>query len=350
MKKLNFFSLMVVALIMGLSFTSCEEDASLLATDEEEEENGEDNGEDTTPKIVVTEGELEDSASTTVYVSDLEEGAEEVDVTVEFSSEEGKMRRLYMTENVGGAGDEKYELDIEDLDKKGDGSVDLSRDSEMYGFTFSIPFPVLSDISEGTVTYQVWATSGRGDYRDHEKRIVAGPGTITINYGGDNPETVDVEEYTKKLLAAPLGDGSSETFISLVDGELYRIDQGEEFAAYWDFGYYYGNTHEASLASSHDYPSSIIDIPDVANTTLDELNHTYFFVTDLSVEDFDAVENASDLDYISQSSDETVTGLAENDIIEFVDNYGKKGLIKVSEIVPGAGSNDYIELDIKVQP
>jgi hypothetical protein len=344
MKKLNYFSLLIAALVMGLSFTSCEEDASLLAIDDEEETG------ESMPKIVINEAGDTDSTSTTVYVSELEEGATEVDVIVKFSSEEGKMRRLYMTENIGGAGAEKYELDIEGLDTKGDGSVDLSGDSEKYGFTFSIPFPVLSDMSEGTVEYKVWATSGRGDYRDQEKRLVAGPGTITINYGGDNPETTAVEEYTQKILAAPLSDGSSETFISLVDGELYRIDQGEEFAAYWDFGYYYGGTHNASLASSYDYPSSIIDVPEVANTTQDELNHTYFSSSDLTVEDFDAVQYASDLDNISQASEETITGLSESDIIEFVDNYGNKGLIKVTEIQGTWNAGDYIELSIKVQP
>lgn len=354
MKKFNFFSLMIVALIMGLSFSSCEEDESLLATDEEEDEEQS----ESVPKIVVSEGELTDSASTTVYVSDLEEGAEEVEVTVEFSSEDDKMRRLYMTENLIGAGADKYELDIEGLSKKGDGSVDLSRDSEAYGFTFSIPFPVLSDMSEGTVTYDVWATSGRGDYRDSEKKLVAGPGTITINYGGENPDDVEINEYEATLLAAPLADGTSETFISLVDGDVYAIEDGEEFAAYWDFGYYYGAAgetkgHEASLASTSTYEETfqveagtpVVDVSGIAGTS--ELNDCFFASSSL---DFDAVSTSSDLDDISTPSSQSINGLSVGDVVEFVDNYGKKGLIKVKDIEGTYNSGDYIELDIKVQP
>ncbi len=339
MRKLRFVSLMVAALFMGFSFISCEEDGSILEVEDEEE-----NGEQVDPEITITEGD--NTASTTVYVSDLEAGASDVDVTVRFTSTDGTMRRLYMTQNIAGAGDEKFELELEDLDKKGDGSIDLISD---YGneFTFSIPFPVLPDLSEGTVEYQLWTTSGRGDYRDTEKRLVAGPGTIIINYGGENPDAVAVKEYEAKLLAAPLGSGASETFISLVDGQLYRIDQGEEFVAYWDFGYYYGLTGNASLASTADYPSNIIDIETIANTTADELNHTYFAHSDL---DFEAVVSASDLDVITQSADETVTNLAVGDVLEFVDNYGNKGLIRVEDIVGTDGTGDYIELDIKVQP
>ena len=342
MKKLKFVSLMVAALFMGVSFTSCEEDSSILDVDPEDE-----NEETVEPEITITEGD--NTAATTIYVSDLEEGATSVDVTVKFSSTEETMRRLYMTENIAGAGDEVYELDIEGLDKKGDGSVDLPSD-DGNEFTYKIPFPVLSNMSEGTVVYSLWTTSGRGDYRDAEKRLVAGPGTITINYGGQNPDAVAVKEFSAKIMAAPLADGSSETFISLVDGELYRIDEGEEFVAYWDFGYYYGASNEASLASTWDYPSSIIDIETVASTSSDELNHTYFAQSELTIEEFDAIASASELDGISQSSEETVTNLAVGDVLEFVDNYGKKGLIKVTEIEGTWNTGDYIKLDIKVQP
>ncbi|MGM0532054.1 MAG: hypothetical protein ACQER7_11965 [Bacteroidota bacterium] len=353
MKKFNFFSLMVVALIMGLSFTSCEEDESLLATDEE-------NGEETAPKIVVSEGELTDSASTTVYVSDLEEGAEEVDVNVVFSSETN-MRRLYITRNIPGAGDEKFELNIEDLDKKGDGSVDLSRSEEATGFDFTIPFPISNEISSGDVEFKIWATSGRGDYRDMDKRYVAGPGTITIKYGGENPESVGVEEYEAKLLAAPLDDGSSETFISLVDGNVYAIKDGEEFAAYWDFGYYYGasgeiENHNASLASTSTYEetfqvtsgNTIVDVDEIAGTT--ELNDCFFASSTLTVDEFDAISNSSELDFISKSNEQSINSLEVGDVVEFVDNYGKKGLIKVTEINGTYNAGDYIKLDIKVQP
>ena len=350
MKKFNFFSLMIAALVMGLSFNSCEEDESLLATDDEDEEN----------KISVTEGALGDSASTTVYVSDLEEGAEEVDVTVKFSSEEGKMRRLYMTKEVPGGGSQKYELDIEGLEKKGDGSVDLSGASEKYGFTFSIPFPISDEIIGGEVTFKVWATSGRGDYRDSEKRLVAGPGTITINYGGDNPDNVEVAEYTAKLLAAPLADGTSETFISVMDGKIYPLSDGEEYAAFWDFGYYWLNSDEASLASSYDYPAlfdhdgdegtPLVAIAELTGTPQEELNKCYFAESSFTEDDFDAITTSDELSdlAVSSSDSQDINHVEVGQVIEFEDDYGKKGLIKVLSIETGYVGE--IEIDIKVQP
>ena len=206
---------------------------------------------------------------------------------------------------------------------------------------------MLSDLKEGTVVYQLWATSGTGDYRNMDKRLVVGPGTITVNYGGDNPSSAKVKEYKAKIMAAPLADGSSETFISLVDGQLYKINEGEEMVAYWDFGYFYGATNKASLASTFDYPSNVIDIAAVASITdKEELNKCYFA---LSTMDFDAVVNASDLNGIVKPASQTIKQLNVGHVIEFVDNYGKKGLIKVTEIKGTFNANDYIKLDIKVQ-
>lgn len=335
MKKLKFVTLMIAALFMGFGFTSCEKD-SILTEDEDE-----------TPsewELVVEEN---GTGNVTVFVSDLEEGATEVDVTVKFTSNDGNMRRLYLTQNIAGAGAEKFELDIPGLSKKGDGSLDLSK-NEKKEFNFKIPFPVLPEMKVGTVVYKLWATSGSGDYRNMDKRWIAGPGTITVDYGGSNPANAKVKEYTAKLLAAPTADGKSETFISLVDGELYKINQGEEMVYYWDFGYFYGATSKASLSSTFDYPSNIINIPSIANLeNKDELNHCNFA---LSTMDFDAVINASDLNDIQKPANETIKQLSKNDVVEFVDNYGKKGLIKVVDIKGTDGAKDYIELNIKVQP
>ncbi|PWD97651.1 hypothetical protein [Marinilabilia rubra] len=352
MKKLRFFTLMVATLIMGLSFTACEEDGSLLEViDDENDDTDGDDDTDSTPAISIEEGD--NTATETVYVSDLASDAEVVEVEVTFSSTDDKMRRLYMTQNIAGAGAEKFELEMEGLDKKGDGSLDLSSDNGN-GFTYKIPFPVLSEVEDGTVEYKIWATSGRGDYRDAEKRLVAGPGTITVDYGGDNPATVDVKEYTAVLLAAPLADGSSETFISLLDGEVYALSN-EEYTSYWDFGYYYLNNDGPSLASTASYPAlfdhdndestDLVAISGLTGTAQEELNSCYFTPSSI---DFDAVQSSSDLDGITKSADEAANNLEVGDVIEFVDNYGKKGVIKVSDVTTGYTGS--ITLDIKVQP
>jgi hypothetical protein len=258
------------------------------------------------------------------------------------------MRRLYITRNVGGAGDEPYTpAELTSKVTKPDGSIDVETDPNALDYALNLDVP--SSITAGTVVYKFWATSGKGDYRDDSKRFVAGIGSITLNYGGTNSASA-VKAYSAKILAAPLADGSSNTFISLLDGQLYKINQGEEYSALWDFGYYYGNTLKASLAAAGNYPTSIIDVATVAATTDAELNSCFFKLSTKTTAEFDAISVSGDLSFIVSSADERINGLVVNDVVEFVDNYGKKGLIKVTEIVGTFNSTDYIKLDIKVQP
>ena len=83
------------------------------------------------------------------------------------------------------------------------------------------------------------------------------------------------------------------------------------------------------MASTYDYPSNIVDIVTIAGTTKEDLNHAYFALATLSVAEFDAISNSTELDYITQSTSETITDLAVDNVIEFVDNYGKKESTKL---------------------
>ena len=65
---------------------------------------------------------------------------------------------------------------------------------------------------------------------------------------------------------------------------------------------------------------------------------------------FDGVALSGDLNAITSSSVQKITNLSVGDVIEFVDNYGKKGMIKITAIQPGFGNNDFIEFDVKIQP
>ena len=82
------------------------------------------------------------------------------------------------------------------------------------------------------------------------------------------------------------------------------------------------------------------------------MNDCFFAASNL---DFEAISKSSDLTGISKPSAQGVKDLSEADVIEFVDSYGKKGLIKVAKIYLGARGNGYdsdayIEINIKVQP
>jgi hypothetical protein len=337
--KLNFMLVMMAGLIFT---TSCGDDDNevLVVTTPEDEFDARINN------------NLTDSLTATVFVSDVTDG--EINVLLSFTSAED-MTRIYITENRLGAGDEKLDAsDAFGVNDKGDGSIDLSSDFQN-SFQFELTFNTADLPSEGTIIYNFWATAGKGDFRDQSKRLAEGPAVLTINLGGNNPETV-VKSYTTKVLAAPLADGSSETFISLLDGQLYKISDGDEFSAFWDFGYFYGSD-AASLASTSEYEVAFgsaggvpfVDVDGIAGTT--DLNNAYFALSSsFTSDDFDGIAVAADLDAISTPSSESINNLQVGDIIEFVDNYGKKGLIRVVQIVGTFNSTDFIEIDIKVQP
>lgn len=336
MKKTMKLGFMMTLLSGLMFFASCDDNDEITPVDPNAEYDA---------ILRLSEAGTGDTTSATVNVDANTQSTIKARVT--FLSTSVSMRRLYITQNVGGQGDEPFEITAA-VDKKADGSIDIEA-ANSNGIVYELTLPVPSGVGSGTVVYQLWTTTGRGDYRDQTQRFAVGTGTITLNYGGAN-EAAAVKSFSAKLLEAPLADGSSETFLSLLDGQVYRIDQGEEYVDFWDFGYYYGASNEASLASTDAYPSSIIDIETVANTT-DALNNAYFRKsTTQTSADFDAVSVSGDLDFITKPTTESVTKLVAGDIIEFVDDYGNKGLIRVVEINPGTGSTGYIEIDIKVQP
>ena len=286
-----------------------------------------------------------DTTSATVNVNANTQNTIKARVT--FITNDIDMKRLYITQNEAGQGDEPFEITAA-VDKKADGSIDIAG-ANANGIVYALDLPVPSGIGSGTVVYQLWTTTGRGDYRDQNKRLALGVGTITLNYGGTN-SAATVKSYSAKMLAAPLADGTSKTFISLLNGDIYTIKQGAEYAAFWDFGYYYGAQGLASLASTQSYPSSIIDVNTLSGLTDDDLNKAYFDISTTTSAEFDAITTAGQLDFIVKPTDQVINNLSIGDIIEFVDAYGKKGLIKVTDLAPGNGSGDFIEISIKVQP
>ena len=298
-----------------------------------------------------SEGDVSQSANVDATATDQT-------VRVHFTSTDGNMRRLYILSNVNGQGDEPFELEnyVEGIKTKGDGSIDISgAESNEFTYEFDLPVP---PSGTGTVVYTFWATSARGDYRDIENDLVVGPATLTLNYGGTNSQA-SLKEYETTILAAPLADGSSETFMSVLDGNKYALNDNE-YTAYWDFGYYYGASGLASLASTSDYPALFdhdsnsstprVGIAVLTDTPQEELNHFYF--AEANDVDFDTPEISSDLDNlnVSTSDDETINSLAKDDVIAFIDDYGNKGLIKVLSIVGTNGSDGRITIAVKVQP
>ena len=255
-----------------------------------------------------------------------------------------------------------FNLASDDLQKalKADGSIDLDgATKKAIDFTFNLPAP---SIDNGSIVYSFWTTKGKGDFRDPTKRLALGVGTITVTVGtGTNP-TAAVREFTNVKLFAPDVNGNTETFFSLLNETVYRTDEGPEFRAFWDFGYYYGASgvsadDDASFASTSIYDDSFgfpvdglepgASEEDAATETL---NEAFFGMSSMDAAGFDGIALSGDLNSVADSGVQKITNLSVGDVIEFIDNYGKKGLIKITEIQAGFNNDDFILFDVKIQP
>ncbi len=278
-------------------------------------------------------------------------------VKVVFTATTKSMKRLYITQNIKGAGETIFEP-VENIDLKADGAIDLAGKSDKnFEFQFSLPVPAGVGTT-GTVVYKFWTSDGNGDFRDLSQRLAVGPGTITMKFGtAVNPGagTAEVNRYDDVKLIAPLANGTSNTFVSLLDGKTYNVNQGIEYVSLWDFGYLFSTATNdaATLRAPFNYPTIAIDIPVKAGTTNAELNKTYFKKSTKTVAEFDAIDIASDLNFVSVTQNDTnivVTQLTADTVVEFIDQYGKKGLLKVLQVNGTNGADGFIRIAIKVQP
>ncbi len=156
-----------------------------------------------------------------------------------------------------------------------------------------------------------------------------------------------VTTYSARLLAAPLGNESSSTFMTFYNNTIHKISDAASTGSSWDFGYYYGLNDKASFASVKNYPSTVFNLTAIADADKNECflkKSTTFTVTD-----FDAITLESELNSLVKPTSQAVSQLAVNDIIEFEDALGNKGLIKVTSIVEGDGQTGKIEFDVKIQ-
>ena len=244
---------------------------------------------------------------------------------------------------------------------KADDSIDLDGDvQESIEFPFTLNVPTA--VEDGSIIYTFWSTTGKGDFRDSSKRLLLGPATIEVRVGDGNGTTdAAVREINGVQLFAPSEDGRTAAFFSLLTGEEYVVvsvadntNSGPEFRFLWDMGYYYpSDSVGSSFASTNHYATAFPFNVDGFEGTADEiaegevLNNMYFATSSLN---FDSVTVSSDLDGITSSNVEEIEGMVVGSVVEFVDNYGKKGLIKVTGIEPGFNNDDYITFDVKIQP
>ena len=302
-------------------------------------------------EILVTEDGVDNKLNASIDISN----KHELKVRVTYTSEDEAMRRLYITVDTMGRGAAPFELVLKDgtkVDLKGDGSIDLeSKYKRGFDFEFDIIAP--NDITDGTVVYKFWTTSGKGDFRDDTKRQKLEVSTITLNYGNKTVAS-QMKSFTATQLFAPRADGKSKTFISLFDGKTYQINEGVEFADLWDFGFFYGTTNQTSLFSVNAYPLNIfkedgmLDV--IKSIKAEGVHKTKFALTSKDKAFFDSL-TPDDLANINTTdiTSESIKNIEIGNVIEFVDDYGKKGFIYVVDMKKTYNSDGFIKIDVKIQ-
>jgi len=167
-----------------------------------------------------------------------------------------------------------------------------------------------------------------------------------------------IDEYGQRLLYAPLTSDDSETFYSTNLDQVWtknEVDAPGSNSPNIDFGYYYGATNEASLASIADYPSNVVDL-----SGWNTRNATNFWNTGLSgAEAWSSITNGNDIANLLESATDdggVITNLAVDQIVLFqvdpnksVGNPGKYGVLYVTTINGSFNQGDYIDLAVKIQ-
>ena len=182
-----------------------------------------------------------------------------------------------------------------------------------------------------------------------------GKATFTVNV-----EEANVVAYNTVLLDAPLEDQSSNVWFSTSTGQRYSTQAvnatTENISGQIDFGYRYGPTAKATLASPADYPSeggqtmtgwtlnnTMLKVANVTPSQFLEMGENAAFIVD-------AYENGTQG---ANGRDERITGLTAGQVLAFKtdpDKAGgsKYGLIHIAQIVEGTGTEGEITLNVRV--
>lgn len=234
--------------------------------------------------------------------------------------------------------------------------VDTARASGDVPTTFTVPFsytPIAEEAGE-TILFDINVVG-------EDDQDATATYTIIVN-------EQQVVTYNTVLLAAPVESQENEVWFSTSQGEKYSTqevnDTEETLSEHIDFGYRYGPTAGATLASPAAYPSEggqNISEWSVLNETM--LRRVSTGVT--ATEFLEMGTNSGDLvtAYDDATADDTapqrLNGLNEGDVLAFMTDPDKEGgsrygLIYVQEINLGAdgtgyGSDASVTLDVRVQ-
>jgi hypothetical protein len=157
--------------------------------------------------------------------------------------------------------------------------------------------------------------------------------------------------YYGQIVPLVLGSYESSTGSSFAsfDGSIYNLAEAKTNAARVDWLYFYGSSNHATIAAPDDADAiSVFNDPTNGISTWSVKNATRFKNITTAV-DWNAVIDDGPILQLTQDgvTESKISQLAANDVLGFITVTGKHGLIKIGNIVVGAGGT--IEISVKVQ-
>jgi len=168
-----------------------------------------------------------------------------------------------------------------------------------------------------------------------------------------------IDTYADLNIMVASGNGNNDNTCASVDGTLFSYVDGTadaELQAKADFVYYYlgGNSTDAG-----DDGRAIISAPSAVSVLINggfedwtTKNVTEFYEVSMTSAEFDAMEDDEMIlekvvgDPLAGNS---VEGLVSGDVVGFMTSAGKKGIFKVTALVPGWAVSQSITITVKVQ-
>jgi hypothetical protein len=216
--------------------------------------------------------------------------------------------------------------------------------SESTDGTFAISFTNLTteDLVGSTIGVEVEIVDMEGQ-----------TATSLVSFTVEAPSSPEARVYSTVLLVVPLGNLTGQNFFASSTGEVYSSDDvtGTSMAIspLIDFGYYYGSTDLASIASPLGFESTIF--ADQVNGWTTK-NATVLKSTSLTAAQFTEISTFAGIDEaFDAGTDEEgiIVGLAVGDVFAFETVEGTRGLVLVTEQVGTFNEGDNIKIDVIVQ-
>jgi hypothetical protein len=162
----------------------------------------------------------------------------------------------------------------------------------------------------------------------------------------------EINTFTATLLGSQYA--ATGSFFSSTNGQVYTVNTSATNSSLIDLIYYYSGGNGATIGAADD---NLIPSVYTGIANWNTKNKTRFSITNITTSEFDAITDDVKIDAVSSISETKVIGLTTGNVFAFKTEFGKKGLVKITNITKGLNTQtqqqDFqfgtIEIVVKVQ-